>query len=1159
MNSESKPIFFSASGRRWKTFKGVTRLLGLFVAVGVVVAAIAVLYDPFTPEPKGVFHQANAYHAVLNPDKITTFATPENRSFHSLRAHWGKDADVQYTHNRKNAAQALPSRFVAKEQTQIRAAFYVNWDIRSWYSLRHHVSELTMVLPEWFSLADSTRIGDQQHSSLNNNSFNNNSFNPDSLIVSDVDTRALAYMREHNVAIVPILSNYDGTIFNEIRLQQHLATKERRERLIQATLRMLQRYGFAGINIDFENLTTPKSQNLVALFQAELYAALHPLNYLVTQDVAPFDKHTTDFARNNDYLFLMGYDLHYSTSEPGAIAPIKWVEGALDYACRQASPQKIILCLAAYGYDWAKTPEGFAEAEDVSYEEAIVTAKESEGVMDFDNDNYNLHYTYADDNDVPHEVWLTDAATSFNTMRSAANAGTVGVALWRLGGEDARLWKFFKLNMTMDGAAQHAKILNSIEEIPATSDVNYSGEGEVLDVVATPSSGFIDLEYDSTENMITEETYKRYPSSYFIRKSGKPLNEKTVVLTFDDGPSAEYTGKILDILKAENVPATFFVIGLNAERNLDVLKRIYDEGYEIGNHTFTHPNIAEVSPERAALELNATQRIIECVTGHSTVLFRPPYNADSEPETMEEVLPVALAKQHNYYTVGESIDPCDWQEDVSADTILARTIAEEHNGAMILLHDAGGDRTATLAALPRIIRYFKSKGYTFTTVAGLLGTTRETLMPELVSSSDVALSRINWLSAGIVWRGGRLLRAVFVVGIVLGIGRMALIILLAWRQRRKERAFVPSAWKPLVSVIVPAFNEEVNAVRTVQALMASHYEPLEIVFVDDGSSDATYKHATEIFAGNERVVVLTKPNGGKASALNFGIARAKGEIVVCIDADTQLAPDAITRLVEQFVNDRVGAVAGNVQVGNAHNILTRWQSIEYTVSQNLDKRAFALLDCIMVVPGAIGAFRREALLGLGNFATDTLAEDCDLTMRLLKEGYAVRSAPEALAYTEAPETVQMFFKQRFRWSFGILQALWKHREAFLNPQYRSFGMVALPQAALFQFMLPLVAPVADIMLLGGLLSGDVQQIGAYYGAFLAAELLAAIVAYSFDDSKILSLSQVWSMLWLFMLQRFVYRYLMYVPLLRSLLSVVRGTLVGWGVLKRMGTVRVVRA
>jgi peptidoglycan-N-acetylglucosamine deacetylase len=212
------------------------------------------------------------------------------------------------------------------------------------------------------------------------------------------------------------------------------------------------------------------------------------------------------------------------------------------------------------------------------------------------------------------------------------------------------------------------------------------------------------------------------------------------------------------------------------------------------------------------------------------------------------------------------------------------------------------------------------------------------------------------------------------------------------------------------------------------------------------------------------------------------------------------------------------------------------------------------MNGMMVVPGAIGAFRREALVSVGGFATDTLAEDCDVTMRLLKEGYTVRSAPNALAYTEAPETAEMFFKQRFRWSFGILQSLWKHREAFLNPQYKALGMVALPQTLLFQFLLPLLAPAADVILLSGVLSGDVSKIGVYYAGFLAVELLAACVAYSFDDAQTLSPGKVWSMLWLFMLQRFVYRYMMYVPLVRSLLMVVRGTLVGWGVLKRTGTV-----
>ena len=351
MNTDIKPIFFSKSSRRWTAFKGVMRLLGLILAIGVVVAAIAILNDPFLNETKGVSRPAGAYHAVLNPDKITTLTTTENRAYHSLRAHFGNDADVQYryrntcngaalqhaTHDTTHdithdTAHHTTHHFTANPNEQIRAGFFVNWDIRSWYSLRNHIGAMTMVLPEWFSLADTSRLA------LSTSALSNT----DSLITANVDARALAFMRQHKVAIVPILSNYDGKIFNEPRLRSHLATRERRTKLIQATVRMLQQYGFAGVNIDFENLNQTSTQRLVALFQAELYATLHPMNLLVTQDIAPFDPHTTEFARHNDYLFLMAYDLHYSTSEPGAIAPIKWIERALADIAKRTSPQKEI-------------------------------------------------------------------------------------------------------------------------------------------------------------------------------------------------------------------------------------------------------------------------------------------------------------------------------------------------------------------------------------------------------------------------------------------------------------------------------------------------------------------------------------------------------------------------------------------------------------------------------------------------------------------------------------------------------------------------------------------------------------------------------------------------------------------------------------------------
>jgi len=234
-------------------------------------------------------------------------------------------------------------------------------------------------------------------------------------------------------------------------------------------------------------------------------------------------------------------------------------------------------------------------------------------------------------------------------------------------------------------------------------------------------------------------------------------------------------------------------------------------------------------------------------------------------------------------------------------------------------------------------------------------------------------------------------------------------------------------------------------------------------------------------------------------------------------------------------------------VGNERNLLTRWQAIEYITSQNFDRRAFELLGCITVVPGAIGAFRREALHLAGGFTTDTLAEDCDLTIRLQRAGYAITYAPRAVAVTEAPETVGMFLKQRFRWSFGIMQSFWKHRAVCFNPRYGTLGLVAFPNLLVFQLILPFLNPIADVLMVYSLLSGQGGPVLGYYLAFLAVDAAAAALAFGFEGER---RSRLWGLL----PQRFVYRQLMYVVLVRSVLRALKGELQSWGVLQRTGNV-----
>ena len=683
--------------------------------------------------------------------------------------------------------------------------------------------------------------------------------------------------------------------------------------------------------------------------------------------------------------------------------------------------------------------------------------------------------------------------------------------------------------------------------------IDYAGDGEVLDLVTTPTTGQINVALDTINYEITNQHYIKLPTKYVIRRYGYAPGK--IVLTFDDGPDPEFTPRILDILKREHVPAAFFVVGSMAEKNISILRREYEEGYEIGNHTFFHPDISTIGIQRVNLELNATRKLIESVTGRSTILFRPPFNADAEPQTLAEVIPVAESRRQSYITIGESIDPWDWQPGVTADSILARTIKQKDAGSMLLLHDAGGDtREETVRALPGIIHYFKSHGYKFTTIADVLHKTKADLMPPIRddANSGVMGTLYDIFVQGTFY-GNWFMLYLFLSAIFLALGRIVLIAVLAIRQYyedKKEKAErTEEAVLYPVSIIVPAYNEEITAIKTIESLLQIDYPEFEIIFIDDGSKDKTYEMVNNAYSSNPRVNILTKPNGGKASALNFGISHAKYDFAVCIDADTQLKDDAIRQLMIYFTDEEIGAVAGTVKVGNENNIITMWQSIEYITAQNMDRRAFDLINSITVVPGAIGAFRKAAIFKAGAFTSDTLAEDCDLTMRILKQGYVIKNCSDAIAYTEAPETLGALLKQRFRWSFGVIQSFWKNRDALFNKKYKFFGMVGMPNILVFQIILPLFSPLADLMMVIGLFGDKPWHILTYYIIFVLVDFLVSIIAFRMEKESYKKLVYI-------IPQRFIWRQLMYYVLFKSIRKALKGEMSGWGVLKRTGNVSV---
>ena len=602
------------------------------------------------------------------------------------------------------------------------------------------------------------------------------------------------------------------------------------------------------------------------------------------------------------------------------------------------------------------------------------------------------------------------------------------------------------------------------------------------------------------------------------------------------------------------------------------------EGHEIGSHTYTHPNLAGASETETSFQLNTTQRLFQAFTGHSLRLFRAPYFGDAEPTTADEIYPALQAQNRGYISVGLHVDPGDWKRP-GTQSIIDATVDEVTDPAgrctgdgepqcsrnIVLLHDAGGDRSETVAALPQIIDQLRAKGYRFVPVSELAGIPRNVAMPPITESEQVAAQFNLFIFSAL---GGTVIALgwIFFFAISIGIARAIVLSALALIQARHEgrMVFPPIDPETFVTVMIPAFNEELVIERAVRGVLASTEVRIEVIVIDDGSSDTTSAVVQAAFADDPRVKLLTLENGGKARALNQGLDLAKGGIVIALDADTQFEPTTIARLARWFVDPKLGAVAGNAKVGNRVNLLTRFQAVEYITAQNLERRALARLDAMTVVPGAVGAWRLSAIRAVGGYPDDTLAEDQDLTIAIQRAGWKVTYDQYAVAWTESPETIKGLAKQRFRWAFGTLQCLWKHGSIMATGKPRGLARVGLPQAILFQIVFAAISPIIDLALivsfvmtyLAVLAHGwaqtqhDVEKMLIYWLVFTLIDLLAATVAFALERRE------DWRLLWLLVPQRFGYRQIMYYVVLKAITQALRGPRVGWGKLVRTGRVNV---
>nr|WSX49378.1 bifunctional polysaccharide deacetylase/glycosyltransferase family 2 protein [Streptomyces sp. NBC_00974] len=619
--------------------------------------------------------------------------------------------------------------------------------------------------------------------------------------------------------------------------------------------------------------------------------------------------------------------------------------------------------------------------------------------------------------------------------------------------------------------------------------------------------------------------------------------DRTIALTFDDGPDPVWTPKILDVLRRNGVRATFFTVGTRVAENPGLARRIVEEGHQIGLHSFTHTDLGTASPWRRSMELRETRLAIAGATGVTTPLLRPPYSSGNDALTDTGWDAVMQAGQEGYLTVLTTLDSEDWRRP-GVERIIANATPRDTAGQILLMHDAGGDRAQTVAALEQLLPRLKAAGFTFSTVGDAValptavqpaGTAEHWQGLALITAlrtSDRILGAISWL----LWAAGAisLLRAV------------AVFVAARRHVRKRRRPWGAPVTEP-VSVIVPAYNESAGIEAAVRSLLASDH-PVEIIVVDDGSTDGTADLVEALRLPGVRVI--RQQNAGKPAALNTGIAAASCNLLVMVDGDTVFEPDAVRMIVQPFANRRVGAVSGNAKVVNRGGLLGRWQHIEYVVGFNLDRRLFDLAECMPTVPGAVGAFRRAALLRVGGVSDTTLAEDTDLTMALCRDGWRVVYEERAKAWTEAPASLGALWKQRYRWCYGTLQAMWKHRGALAQRgQAGKLGRRGLVYLLMFQVLLPLLAPVVDVFAVYGLIFLDPLRILGLWGAFLLLQALMGLYAFHLDGERP-------GPLWSLPFQQFVYRQLMYLVVIQSVFTAIAGSRLRWQRMERYGSLQV---
>lgn len=924
-----------------------------------------------------------------------------------------------------------------------------------------------------------------------------------------------------------------------------LSSADAQTRIASGLAQAAQGLGARGVCLQFDGLAGRESRALGRFLQvfAETLAAAG-LQSCAVLGVDQNIWNTGTLPDRLDFVVLKVFQEPWTGSVPAPLAPDGWFRDTVQAAMAAIGPDRLIVAMGNYAADWVS---GEPYPRILPFAQAMAQISRGGGKLSFSKTAGNSFSRFRDAEGRAHTVWMLDAASTYNQLHALNDVGVRNSAIWAMGLEDPGVWKV--LNADLRSGVRPADLLS---ELWLEDYVDYHGTGPFLKVESLSRPGRRMFDVDTATGKIVDQRYQAMPIPYTVERFGQPETNR-LVLTFDDGPNPDFTTPILDTLQQTGTPATFFVVGTSMMQAPDLVRRMVREGHEIGVHTFSHPRMDLVSHSRFEMELTAFHSLLAGVAERDTLLYREPFLRRGGPIDGRRAKSLAMAQSRGYIIAGMDIVPKDW-EGWTTDKIVNHVITEVEAGTgnVILLHDGGQDRAQTVAAVPIIIRELRARGYEFTTMADVLGLDQASLMPT-VTGVKPAFDRVSFSAMSFL---GDAVFTVFWLVLAIGVLRSATLLILAALRRPHRTLSV--GYHPSVTVVIPAYNEGSVIDDCIESVLNSQYPDIQVAVVDDGSQDDTIFRLLK-HRHHPRVHVYAQPNQGKWCALNTAIRQLRSEIVICIDADTRVHPRAISRLVKHFADPKIGAVAGKVVVGNRVNLLTRLQALEYITAQGVERRAFDRINGIMVVPGAIGAWRVEAIQRAGLFSHETITEDADMTVSVNRAGYRVTYDENALAHTEAPTKVSQLLSQRLRWSLGMFQTAWKHKFALLEG--RGVGLIAIPDMFLFGYLFPLLAPVADFFvltlaynLIAGDWTGDVggpasstptHMILAYF-ALPCFELAIMACALMFDRAEDKR------QLLLYPFQRLFYRQLLYFSVMRAMMRALTGTLAKWAKLGRSG-------